>query len=434
MTNITRRTAMGAAAGLALAAGLTASTAVSAQQAMELRFYYPIVVSGPITKIIDGYAADFEKLNPGVKIKPIYAGDYVQTIGKALTAMKGGDTPEMAILLAADIITLTDENAVVAIDDLIKSDADKAWLGGFYPGFMENAKLGGKTYAIPFQRSTPVLYWNKDMFKEAGLDPEKGPANWQEMMDFAKKLTKKDASGNVTQWGVQVPTDGNTSWLFTGLTTANGVRLVDPEGKKTNFADPKVVESLQYLIDLSKAGVQPPGLTSWGTTPKDFLEKKLAMMWTTTGNLTNIKGNATFPFGVAMLPAKANFGAPTGGGNFYIFKNIPAEKQKMALEFVKFMTTPERAAEWSIATGYVATSQAAYDTKVMKDYIASFPQAAVARDQLKYAVSEITVHEGQRVMKVFNDSLQAAITGSKPAKTAMEDAQRDAERILKDYR
>jgi sn-glycerol 3-phosphate transport system substrate-binding protein len=433
MTNFTRRTVLGAAAGVGLAAALASSTALAAD--MELRFYYPIAVSGPITKLIDGYAAEFEKQNPGIKVKPVYAGDYVQTIGKALTAMKGGDTPEMAILLAADIITLTDENAVVAIDDFVKTPEDKAWLDGFFPGFMENARLGGKTWAIPFQRSTPVLYWNKEMFKEAGLDPDKGPANWQEMADFAKKLTKKDASGNVTTWGLQIPSDGNSSWLFTGLTTANGARLVDAEGKKTNFADPKVVEALQYWIDLSKVdGVQPSGLTSWGTTPKDFMEKKLAMMWTTTGNLSNLKNNASFPFGVAMLPAKVSYGAPTGGGNFYIFKNIPPEKQQAAFNFVKFMTTPERAAEWSIATGYVATSPAAYETPVMKQYVASFPQAAVARDQLKYAVSEITVHEGQRVMKVFNDSLQAALTGAKPAKTALEDAQREAERILKDYR
>lgn len=431
MIHLNRRTALGGA----LAAALTLATAPASAQDMELRFYFPIAVSGPITKIIDGYAAEFEKLNPGVKIKPIYAGDYVQTIGKALTAMKGGDTPEMAILLAADIITLTDENAVLAIDDLAKTADDKAWLAGFYPGFMENAQLGGKTYAIPFQRSTPVLYWNKDLFKEAGLDPDKGPVNWQEMVDFAKKLTKKDAAGNVTQWGIQIPTDGNTSWLFTGLTTSNGARLFTPDGKKTNFADPKVVEALQYLIDLSKAhGVQPPGLTSWGTTPKDFLEKKLAMMWTTTGNLTNIKNNASFPFGVAMLPAKVSYGAPTGGGNFYIFKNIPPAKQEAAFKFVRFMTTPERAAEWSIATGYVATSQAAYDTPAMKAYLAGFPQAGVARDQLKFAVPEITVHEAQRVMKVFNDNLQAAITGGKTAKVAMDDAQREAERILRDYK
>jgi sn-glycerol 3-phosphate transport system substrate-binding protein len=428
MTTITRRTAV--ASGLALAA----TRALPARAAdTEIRFYYPIAVGGPITKIIDSYAADFEHENPGVKIKPIYAGDYVQTIGKALIAIKGGDIPECAILLAADIITLTDENAVTPLDELVKTAEDKAWLEGFYPAFMENARLKGKTYAVPFQRSTPVLYWNKDAFKEAGLDPEKGPASWDEMRDFAKKLTKKDG-GNVARWGVEIPSDGNTSWLFSGLTAANGVRLMNPDGTKVVFDDPRVIEALQFLLDLSaKDAVQPAGLTSWGTAPRDFLEGKLAMIWQTTGNLTNIKQNAKFPFGVAMLPKRKQYGAPTGGGNFYIFKGVSPEKQEMTLKFVKFMTQPERAANWSLATGYVATSPAAYATETMKKYIDAFPQAAVARDQLQYAGPEITVHEGQRVMKVFNDNLQAALTGGKTPEVAMKDAQREADRILKDY-
>src|SRR5258708_24958992 len=207
---------------------------------------------------------------------------------------------------------------------------------------MENGRVKGKTYGVPFQRSTPVLYWNKELFKEAGLDPDAGPANWNQMAAFATKLTKKDAAGNVTQWGVEIPSDGNTSWLFTGLATANDARLVSEDGTRTNFADPKLIEALQFYLDLSRTqGVQPPGITSWGAAPRDFLEKKLAMVRTTTGNLSNIKNNASFAFGVAMLPAKAHFGAPTGGGNFYIFKNISPEKQAAAFKFVKFMTTPE---------------------------------------------------------------------------------------------
>jgi len=422
-------------AGALAAALVSATLPATAQAETELRFFYPVAVSGPITKLVDSLAAEFEKENAGIKIKPIYAGDYVQTIGKALTAMKGGDTPEMAILLAADIMTLTDEDAVLALDDLVKTPEDKAWLAGFYPGFMENARLNGKTYAVPFQRSTPVLFWNKEAFKEAGLDPDKGPANWDEMRAFARKLTKKDAAGNVMQWGVEIPSDGNTSWLFTGLATANGVRLANAEGSKTNFADPKVVEALTYFRDLSTVdGTQPPHLSSWGAAPRSFLEKKIAMIWTTTGNLSNIRQNASFPFGVAMLPAKAHFGAPTGGGNFYIFKNTSKEKQEAAFRFVKWMTTPERAAQWSIATGYVATSPAAFQTEAMKKYVEGFPQAAVARDQLQYAVPEITVHDGQRVMKAFNDNLQAALTGGKTPEAAMKDAQADADRILKDYR
>ena len=100
--------------------------------------------------------------------------------------------------------------------------------------------------------------------------------------------------------------------------------------------------------------MHPPGIVEWGTTPKDFFEKKVAMMWTTTGNLTNVRTNAKFDFGVAMLPAGKRRGCPTGGGNFYIFKKATPAQQEAAFKFVKWMTTPERAAQWGIDTGYVA--------------------------------------------------------------------------------
>jgi sn-glycerol 3-phosphate transport system substrate-binding protein len=178
----------------------------------------------------------------------------------------------------------------------------------------------------------------------------------------------------------------------------------------------------------------PEGVIDWGTTPKDFFERKTAIMWTTTGNLTNVKANAKFDFGVAMLPEKKRRGSPTGGGNFYIFaKTSPAERDA-ALKLVRFMTTPERAAEWGIKTGYVATRPDAWDTPAMKDYVASFPAAAVARDQLPFAVAEFSTHDNQRVTKALNDGLQAALTLAKTPAQALADAQREADRLLKPYR
>jgi len=97
------------------------------------------------------------------------------------------------------------------------------------------------------------------------------------------------------------------------------------------------------------------------------------------------------------------------------------------------MTTPERAADWSTKTGYVATQPAAYETPAMKAYAADFPAAIIARDQLKYAVPEMTVHENQRVTKLANDAIQAVMTGAKPADAALKDAQAEAERVLKDF-
>lgn len=414
---------------------VAAAVPAQAQKPVELNLYYPVAVGGPVTKTIDQMAADFEKENPGIKVKPIYSGTYQESIVKALTAHKSGQPPHLAVLLSTDMFTLIDEDAIVPIDGLAASAEDKQWLGGFFDSFMLNSRTGGKTWGVPFQRSTIVLYWNKELFKEAGLDPEKGPQSWDEMVEFAKKLTKTDASGNVSQWGIKIPSSGFPYWLFQGLTTPNGAVLMNEAGNETYYDRPEVVEALQYWVDLSaKHKVMPAGVIEWGTTPKDFFEKKAAMIWTTTGNLTNIRTNAGFPFGVAMLPEKKRRGSPTGGGNFYVFKKTSPEEQAAAVKFIKWTTAPQRAAQWSIATGYVAVTPAAWDTPEMKKYVQEVPQATVARDQLEHSVAELSTHENQRVTKALNDGLQAALTGSKPPEQAMKDAQREADRILRAYR
>jgi sn-glycerol 3-phosphate transport system substrate-binding protein len=421
------------AAVLAAACSLFAAGVAQAQT--EVSFYYPVAVGGPITKIIDGFAADFEKENPGIKLKPIYSGSYQESITKALTAVKSGEPPVMSILLSTDMFTLIDEEAIVPFDPLIKTPDDQAWLKSFYPAFMENSQTGGKTWGIPFQRSTIVLYYNKEMFKEAGLDPNKPPATWAEMTAAAQKLTKRDASGKVTQWGVQIPSSGFPYWLFQALAIENGVNLMNQAGTEVYYDKPEVIGALQYWVDLvNKYKVHPEGIVEWGTTPKDFFERKVAMIWTTTGNLTNIKTNAKFDFGVAMLPASKQRGSPTGGGNFYIFaKSSPAQREA-AMKFIKWVTSPQRAAQWGIDTGYVAVRADAWETPVMKQYVAGFPAAAVARDQLPYAKAELSTHDNQRVTKALNDGLQAALTGTKTPEAAMKDAQREADRLLRPYR
>jgi sn-glycerol 3-phosphate transport system substrate-binding protein len=416
-----------------VAAGLCVSAAAMAKT--EISFYFPVAVGGPITKIIDGYAAQFNKENPDYNVTPVYSGTYQETIVKVLTAHKAGKPPTSAILLSTDTFTLADEGAIAPIDDFVKTDADRAWLKSFFPAFLLNGQFDNKTWGVPFQRSTVVLYWNKELFKEAGLDPNKPPQTWAETISMGQKLTKKDASGKVTQWGIQVPSSGFPYWLFQGFSTQNGAILANAAGNAVKYDDPKVVGALQYWVDLSrKHGIHPPGVVEWGTTPRDFMERKVAMIWTTTGNLTNIRSNAKFDFGVAMLPAGERRGSPTGGGNFFIFKKATAAEQTGAYKFAQWLTQPERAAQWSIDTGYVAVSPASYETAALKKYAADFPPALVARDQLPHAVAELSTHDNQRVTKALNDGLQAALTGAKTPEQAMKDAQAEANRLLRGYK
>ena len=428
MPKLTRR------AVLAGAAALSAPAIVRAQNApLEIPFFFPIAVAGPITKIIDGYAQDFQALHKDIRIQPVYAGNYDDTIAKAITAFKGGKAPPLAMLGAIQVFSLIDLDAIVPIDELASSAEDKAWLNGFWPAFLANGNVEGHVWSVPFQRSTAVLYWNKDTFKEAGLDPEKAPANWTEQTDMGRKLVVKSGS-NVSRWGVQIPATGGTYWLYQALAAEAGQPLMNSAGNQTYFGSPGAIEALEYWVALGKDGVQAPGVLDWGTTPNDFVAGRTAMMWTTTGNLTFVRSNAKFPFGVAMLPADKQRGTPTGGANFHIFSTATKDEREASLLFVKWVTSPERAAQWGMDTGYVATRPDAWETPRMKEYVAGFPQAAVARDQLPYAVPELSTHQNQQVTLPLNSALQAALAGTKSPKDALGEAQANSERLLKPFR
>src|SRR5436309_9327829 len=231
-------------------AAALASVIALAQAPVEVPFFYPVALGCPITKIVDGFAAHFEKDNPGIKLNPIYSGSYQEAIAKALTAVKSGEPPVTSILLSTDTYTLIDEDSIVPFDELVKTPEDQAWLKSFHPAFMENSQTGGKTWGIPFQRSTIVLYYNKEAFKEAGLDPNRPPANWKEQVEYAQKLTKRDASGKVTQWGIQIPSSGFPYWLFQALAIEAGTNLMNSAGTQTYYDRPEVIEGLTYWVDL----------------------------------------------------------------------------------------------------------------------------------------------------------------------------------------
>ncbi len=421
-------------AGVAVAVSVSVMAAgipTEAQSKTDLTMYYPVAVGGPLTQIIDGMVTDFMKENPDINVKAIYAGNYNDARIKALAALKSGKPAQLSVMFSIDLYELIEQDAIVAFDDVVKTDAEKAWLKSFYPTLMENGVTAGKTWGIPFQRSTIVMYYNKDAFRAAGLDPEKAPATWKELVEAGNKLTKSDGS----QWGLMIPSTGYPYWMFGALTMQNDQTLMSGAGDTTYFNAPATVEALQFWKDLGSVhGIMPKGTIEWGTLRKNFLEGKTAIMWHSTGNLTKVKKNAKFDFGVAMLPANKRRGTPTGGGNFYIFKKTTPAERVAAMKLIKFMTHPERSAEWSMKTGYMGVSPDAYKTKKLQEYVKGFPYAAVARDQLEFATAELATFQTGRIRKALDDAIQAALTDAKSPAKALGEAQATADRLLKAYR
>lgn len=419
----------------ATAASLAAPATLRAQTAKKLSFYYPIAVGGPLTAIIDGYCQDFAK-ESGIEVTPVYAGTYGETLTKSVAALKAGQGPQLAILLAAEIHSLQDMDIVLPIEDLAGAAEAKSWADRFFPAFMANSLADGKTWSIPFQRSTAIAYYNKAAFTEAGLDPDHFPRTWAELAEAAGKLTKRDTAGRATRWGFKLAGDlGNAQWTFGALAWQAGHILMNDAGTEVFFNAPKAIEALTFWRDLStKYGATPEGITQWSGLPQDFLEGNAAIIQSTTGNLTNIRAKAPFAWNVAGLPGKTEPHSVVGGGNIYFFKQATGAEREAALKFARFLTTPERAADWCKRTGYIATQPAAWETATLKSYVAEFPAAGVAAAQLPAATGELSTFENQRIQKALTDQIQACLAGQKTPAQAMADAQVEADRILKPFR
>lgn len=427
-----------AALTLIVAGAVAGGEDEAAPSATTVTFYFPVQAAGPLTKIMEGYVAEFHAQNPDIKVAAVYSGSYDDTQIKAITAAKSGNPPTVAQMAAADMYLFLNKGVVRPIDDFVKTKEDKEWLDGFMPVYLSAAEKDGHTWCVPYARSTAIMFYNKDAFKEGGLDPEKPPTTWTELVEYGKAVTKKGTSSKMTRWGIGIPGSiASGYWMMNILAAQNGlIELSDKTGTKTFLDDPKVVEALQFWVDLDRVhGIHPPGVLEWGTTPKDFVEQRLAMIWTTTGNLTNIKNQvSTFSFGVARMPGNPKSASVLGGGGLYIFEDAPKASQQAGFKFVRFLTSAEKMADYNIKTGYIAARDDAWETDAMKKYIKEFPAVTVARDQIPLCMAEVATLEQARLKQLLADAVAAAATGQKSPKQALADAQNEMDRVLAKYR
>ena len=401
----------------------------SALAKVEIKIYYPVQVAGPLTRVIDGFVEDFISSHPNINVVAVYAGKYGQTMQKAQTAFMTGNPPDIAILRTTSVLMLIDLGAIVPLDSFLAGD--KAYLDDFYPAFIKSVKRKGKIWGIPYQISTPLFYYNKDMFKAAGLDPNQPPQNWDQLTAYAQKLTQKDASGNVSRYGLGFP--DNNQWMLQAWTLANGGNLANDEGTKVYFNTAPVVESLRMWVKLVNELQVSIRHRMYGKLSSDFVAGQVAMMYNSTGSLSFVRKSAKFDFGVAYLPKQKRNAVPLGGGHMFMFAKTSKERQRASWEFIRWMSSPERSAQWSIASGYMPTRKSALNVSEMKEYTDSFPAALVALEQLAFSYPWWTVYEWDKVSKTLQTQLVNAVDGKIDSAAAMATAQQEADKILAPY-
>jgi len=372
-------------AGLLTAATTAFAASAVAAEPMQLSFWYPVDLGGGLAKVVDGLVGDFNKMHPDIQVTATYTGNYDVTLQKIQASKLAGTLPDVAVTEISSVPVLGALGAAQPLDELIASSGAKQFLDRFWPSMLLNCRYGGKVYGVPFQRSTPVMYYNKDAFAEVGLDPEKPPITWDELTSVAQKLTKHEGE-RTTRWGIELPLEA-FNWFYYAITYANGGETLSADGTKVLWDQPKNVEALQFWHDLvNKYKVTPP-YTPWNDGPQEFAAGKTAMVWHSTGSQAFMRQNVKFRWGLGRIPKHTQFGPPSGGGNMLLYATDPA-RRKAAWTFITWMSDAPQAARWSIASGYLATNIASWDRPEMQALIKGHPEVLVTKAQLADAKAE----------------------------------------------
>ena len=325
----------------------------------------------------------------------------------------------------------------ISLDPLIAKDGStpEKYMAEFWPALKLNAMESGHVYGVPFQNSTPLLYYSVDAFKDAGLDPDHPPVTWDDWVADMKKLTKS-SGGQTTRWGLMFPsTYDYCGWITSALAMANGGDYYNTNyGGEVYYDTPTTIGAVK-LIDamVNQWHVMPPEVTDANTVTTAFFQGRAAMMILSTGSLSFVRQNMKTPYKTAFLPRRVVNAAPIGGASLLIPNGNSPERQAAAWTLINWLVSPETAAHWSQFTGYFAPRIAAYDLPDMKSYMAEHPNAQVALEQLKYARGWFDTYDTVAVRKALEDGVQAILSGKTTPEKAMAAAQQQADALLKPY-
>jgi sn-glycerol 3-phosphate transport system substrate-binding protein len=317
----------------------------------------------------------FNESQGDVKLDYQFQGSYEETAQKLTAALQAKTAPDLSLLSDVWWFKFYLAQAVLPLDDLMA--AANVDVADYQDALINEGLRLGKHYWVPFARSTPLFYYNKEKWAKAGL-PDRGPETWQEFSEWAPKLVEMD--GDTMSTAAFVHPDGASyiAWLFQPVAWQFGGKFSDPDFTM-HLTDENTVRAGQFYKD----SVHDLG---WAVPAKDvaadFINGLSAATMASTGAMGGVKANAKFDFGTAFLPKETNFGCCTGGAGLAVLANAPDEKRLPAMQYIAFASNPENQAFWSQNTGYMPVRKSTLESKSMQDYFVEFPQFKTATDQL----------------------------------------------------
>ena len=412
-----------------------------AQAATDIAWWH--AMSGELGRQLEKLAADFNASQPHYRIIPTYKGSYTETVTAAIFAFRSRSQP--AIVQVNEVATATmtaARGAIYPVFSLMRDQGEPFSREDYLPavsGYFTDA--AGNLLSLPFNSSTPILYYNKTMFRDAGLDPETPPKTWPELGVAAKRLRDRGAPcGFTTSWPSWIHVENLSAFHDLPLATrTNGFAGLDAE---LTIKNPVVVKHVAQLAEWQQTRVFDYSGRGQSAEPR-FQRGECGIFIGSSATRADIKANSKFDVGYGMMPYWPDVkGAPQnsiiGGATLWVLRDRPDQEYKGVARFFAYLSQPAVQAAWHQSTGYLPVTRAAFELTRAQGFYARNPGSAISFE-------EITLHpptensKGIRlgsfvlIRSAIEDELEHAFAGRKSAEAALDSAVERGNKLLRQF-
>jgi sn-glycerol 3-phosphate transport system substrate-binding protein len=424
---------------VAVAAALT--TAAPARATTDIHWWH--AMSGELGRQLEKLAADFNASQSEYRVVPSYKGNYTETVTSAIFAFRSRSQP--TIVQVNEIATATmmaARGAIYPVFELMRDEQEAFSPAAYLPavtGYYSD--LAGNMLSFPFNASTPILYYNKGMFRAAGLDPELAPKTWPEVGAAAKRLRASGAvCGFTTSWPSWINVENFSAFHNLPISTkANGFEGLDAV---LNFNNPLVVRHIAQLAEWQATKLFDYSGRATTAEPR-FQNGECGIFIGSSATRADIKANSKFEVGYGMLPYWPDVaGAPQntiiGGATLWVLRDRPRVEYKGVAKFFGFLSKPEIQAAWHQNTGYLPVTRAAFDLSRAQGFYDRNPGTAISIEQITRkppTENSKGVRLGSFVLvrDVIDDELEQAFSGKKSAQAALDSAVERGNKLLRQF-
>ncbi|MBP3040895.1 ABC transporter substrate-binding protein [Bacillaceae bacterium Marseille-Q3522] len=347
----------------------------------EVTFWHSM--GGAAQETLNSIVEEYNNSQDEIHVNAQFQGTYDEALTKYQSVAGTESAPTMMQVFEIGTMAMVNSGSIIPIQEFV--DADDYDMSGLEENIINYYTIDDQFYSMPFNSSTPVMYYNKDAFEEAGLDPDAPPETFEEIEDAGKAIL--DSNPEMKGFSLQA-----YGWLFEQLLANQGALLLNNDNGRSDtateigFTEEEGKSIFEWVERMTNDGTFANYGRNGDNMVAGFLAGDVAMFMQSSASARDVIDNAPFEVGIAFLPhpeSKDRAGVAIGGASLWMMDGKPEEESQAAWEFMKYLQTPEIQAQWHVGTGYFAVNPAAYDEQTVKDAYETMPQLQVTVEQLQ---------------------------------------------------